>query len=100
MSETLIPVPTANGNALRRRELGAFLRSRRERIRPEQVGLRPDATPPHTWTAPRRGRSARGCRRYLVHVARAGPRHQSIGAGARRDREDAAVRHARALAPV
>jgi transcriptional regulator with XRE-family HTH domain len=29
-----------NGTALRRRELGAFLRSRRERIRPEQVGLR------------------------------------------------------------
>jgi transcriptional regulator with XRE-family HTH domain len=29
-----------NGTDLRRRELGAFLRSRRERIRPEQVGLR------------------------------------------------------------
>jgi transcriptional regulator with XRE-family HTH domain len=29
-----------NGTELRRRELGAFLRSRRERIRPEQVGLR------------------------------------------------------------
>jgi transcriptional regulator with XRE-family HTH domain len=41
MSETLISAPTTNGNALRRRELGAFLRSRRERIRPEQVGLRP-----------------------------------------------------------
>lgn len=31
--------PSSNGNELRRRELGAFLRSRRERIRPEQVGL-------------------------------------------------------------
>ena len=31
----------SNGNELRRRELGAFLRSRRERVRPEQVGLRP-----------------------------------------------------------
>jgi transcriptional regulator with XRE-family HTH domain len=41
MTETLISVPTTNGNALRRRELGAFLRSRRERIGPEQVGLRP-----------------------------------------------------------
>ncbi|HEU0246230.1 MAG TPA: helix-turn-helix transcriptional regulator [Gaiellaceae bacterium] len=30
-----------NGNELRRSELGAFLRSRRERIGPEQVGLRP-----------------------------------------------------------
>jgi transcriptional regulator with XRE-family HTH domain len=31
----------ANGTELRRRELGAFLRSRRERIGPEQVGLPP-----------------------------------------------------------
>jgi transcriptional regulator with XRE-family HTH domain len=29
-----------NGSELRRRELGSFLRSRRERIKPEQVGLR------------------------------------------------------------
>jgi transcriptional regulator with XRE-family HTH domain len=36
------PLPTQrNGNELRRRELGAFLRNRRERLRPEQVGLRP-----------------------------------------------------------
>jgi transcriptional regulator with XRE-family HTH domain len=35
-----IPVQT-NGTELRRRELGAFLRSRRERVRPEQVGLPP-----------------------------------------------------------
>jgi transcriptional regulator with XRE-family HTH domain len=34
-------LPTRNGSELRRRELGAFLRSRRERLRPEQVGLRP-----------------------------------------------------------
>jgi transcriptional regulator with XRE-family HTH domain len=32
-------LPLRNGNELRRRELGAFLRSRRERIKPEQVGL-------------------------------------------------------------
>jgi transcriptional regulator with XRE-family HTH domain len=31
---------SANGTDLRRRELGAFLRSRRERIQPEQVGVR------------------------------------------------------------
>jgi len=30
-----------NGTELRRRELGSFLRSRRERIRPEQAGLHP-----------------------------------------------------------
>src|SRR6266536_5913419 len=30
-----------DAEAIRRRELGAFLRSRRERIGPEQVGLRP-----------------------------------------------------------
>jgi transcriptional regulator with XRE-family HTH domain len=33
-------LPDSNGADLRRRELGAFLRNRRERIRPEQVGLR------------------------------------------------------------
>jgi transcriptional regulator with XRE-family HTH domain len=32
---------STNGHGLRRRELGAFLRSRRERLRPEQVGLPP-----------------------------------------------------------
>jgi transcriptional regulator with XRE-family HTH domain len=36
----LVVLPDRNGTELRRRELGAFLRSRRERIRPEQVGLR------------------------------------------------------------
>jgi transcriptional regulator with XRE-family HTH domain len=45
--ETLVEPPwnpspvQRNGNELRRRELGAFLRNRRERVRPEQVGLRP-----------------------------------------------------------
>jgi transcriptional regulator with XRE-family HTH domain len=34
-------VSARNGNELRRRELAAFLRSRRERIGPEQVGLPP-----------------------------------------------------------
>jgi transcriptional regulator with XRE-family HTH domain len=33
------PLAETNGTELRRRELGAFLRSRRERIKPEQVGL-------------------------------------------------------------
>jgi transcriptional regulator with XRE-family HTH domain len=37
----LIDPPGRNGSELRRRELGAFLRSRRERLKPEQVGLRP-----------------------------------------------------------
>jgi transcriptional regulator with XRE-family HTH domain len=36
----LIDPPGRNGSDLWRRELGAFLRSRRERIKPEQVGLR------------------------------------------------------------
>jgi transcriptional regulator with XRE-family HTH domain len=36
----LMRPPDRNGTELRRRELGAFLRSRRERIGPEQVGLR------------------------------------------------------------
>jgi transcriptional regulator with XRE-family HTH domain len=35
------PLAQTNGTELRRRELGAFLRSRRERVRPEQVGLPP-----------------------------------------------------------
>jgi len=34
-------VTALDADAIRRRELGAFLRSRRERITPEQVGLRP-----------------------------------------------------------
>jgi transcriptional regulator with XRE-family HTH domain len=36
----LVGFPDGAGATLRRRELGAFLRSRRERIKPEQVGLR------------------------------------------------------------
>jgi transcriptional regulator with XRE-family HTH domain len=42
MPETASAIGQAqrNGDHVRRRELGAFLRSRRERIRPEQVGLR------------------------------------------------------------
>jgi transcriptional regulator with XRE-family HTH domain len=39
MAEPLV-LPAANGTDLRRRELGAFLRSRRERIQPEDLGLR------------------------------------------------------------
>jgi transcriptional regulator with XRE-family HTH domain len=35
------PLAQPNGTELRRRELGAFLRSRRERTTPEQVGLPP-----------------------------------------------------------
>jgi transcriptional regulator with XRE-family HTH domain len=38
-STTVLDQPSQNGNELRRRELGMFLRSRRERIKPEQVGL-------------------------------------------------------------
>jgi transcriptional regulator with XRE-family HTH domain len=36
----LIPLPAAGRTDLRRRELGAFLRSRRERVKPEDVGVR------------------------------------------------------------
>jgi transcriptional regulator with XRE-family HTH domain len=36
---TVLRPPELNGNATRRRELGAFLRSRRERIKPEDVGV-------------------------------------------------------------
>jgi transcriptional regulator with XRE-family HTH domain len=36
---TVIRPAELDGNQMRRRELGAFLRSRRERIKPEQVGL-------------------------------------------------------------
>jgi len=38
---TVTPLPSVDGDAVRRRELAAFLRSRRERIHPDQVGLRP-----------------------------------------------------------
>ena len=42
VGERVVPIAGLNGNGtdLRRRELGAFLRSRRERIRPEELGLR------------------------------------------------------------
>ena len=39
--EPLLPPARVNGTELRRRELGSFLRSRRERLKPEDVGLRP-----------------------------------------------------------
>jgi transcriptional regulator with XRE-family HTH domain len=40
-SAPIAPVAETNRDDLRRRELGAFLRNRRERLRPEQVGLPP-----------------------------------------------------------
>jgi len=44
IAESLSPPPPAmtlgDGSELRRQELGAFLRSRRERVKPEDVGLR------------------------------------------------------------
>jgi transcriptional regulator with XRE-family HTH domain len=39
-SGPLVALPGTNGTELRRRELGAFLRSRRERVKPEDVGVR------------------------------------------------------------
>jgi transcriptional regulator with XRE-family HTH domain len=39
-SATLASLPLTNGTDLRRRELASFLRSRRERVQPDQVGLR------------------------------------------------------------
>jgi transcriptional regulator with XRE-family HTH domain len=39
--ETVAPPASSNGDGLRRRELAAFVRNRRERLRPEQVGLPP-----------------------------------------------------------
>ena len=39
-SAAVIPLPTLDGAEVRRRELGAFLRSRRERVKPEDVGVR------------------------------------------------------------
>jgi transcriptional regulator with XRE-family HTH domain len=36
----VIALPSADGTAVRRRELGAFLRSRRERVKPDDVGVR------------------------------------------------------------
>jgi transcriptional regulator with XRE-family HTH domain len=39
-SASVISLPAAGATELRRRELGAFLRSRRERVKPEDVGVR------------------------------------------------------------
>jgi transcriptional regulator with XRE-family HTH domain len=41
LADAASPVAAANGTSARRRELGAFVRSRRERLAPEDVGLRP-----------------------------------------------------------
>ena len=72
-----------NGFDTRRRELGAFLRSRRERsARSRQapaVATQTDARP-----QARGGRPARRGWCYLVHVARAGARHPPVRTGARR----------------
>ena len=86
--------------AARRDELAAFLRSRRERLTPDDVGLPRRRPPPHAGPAPRGGRPARRGRGHLVHLARAGPRHRAVAAGARRDRPHPAARPARAHPPV
>src|SRR4029453_10042613 len=95
---------------------GAFGRDQRHRTAPPRAGGVPTQPPrarqtragrtashakaPDSWPPPRGGRSARRGWRYLEHLARAGARHQSVCPGPRRDRADAAVRRARALAPL
>ena len=56
----------------------AFLRSRRERITPRPGRPPLDPPPAHARPSPRGGGAARRRRRHLVHVARAGPRHQRL----------------------
>ena len=92
-------VTTVNGQH-RRAELAAFLRSRRERISPEQAGLAAGHPAPHPGPAPRGGRAARRGRRDLVHVAGAGPPDQRQRPGARRGGAHAAAGPGRAGAPV
>src|SRR6185312_878933 len=71
--------------------------ARADHARERRPYLGPAAT--HARPAARGGCAARRRRRHLVHVARAGPRHQRVRPGARRDRAHAPLRRDRALAP-
>ncbi len=51
----------------RRKQLGAFLRARRESLRSAAHGVAPGGPPAHAGSAPGRGGDARRRRRYLVH---------------------------------
>ena len=62
------PNGTASVASARRTELAAFLRSRRERIQPEDVGL-PPGTRRRTRPAAGGARTAGRGRRHLVHLA-------------------------------
>ena len=57
-----------------KQELGAFLRSRRERLRPEDVGLASESPAPHTRAAPRGGRGPRAHLHGVLRPAGAGQR--------------------------
>ncbi len=48
----------------RRKQLGAFLRARRESLDPQRLGVAPGGPPAHAGSAPGRGGDARRRRRY------------------------------------
>ncbi|VTO29022.1 DNA-binding protein [Klebsiella pneumoniae] len=56
----------------RRKQLGAFLRARRESLDPQRLGLPRVGRRRTPGSAPGRGGDARRRRRYLVHLAGAG----------------------------
>lgn len=70
---------------------GDFLRSRRARIQPEDVGLQAYGRMARARTAARGGGAARGGERRLLHPAGAGARPERLGRGARRDSQGAAA---------
>ena len=93
--------PGTRTTTLRRRaELADFLRTRRAQVTPEQRRPGGQRPAPHAGPAPRGGRPARRGRAVLVHVARAGPRHHAVGAGARRARAGPRPRRRRARPPL
>ena len=87
---------------LRRAPLGAHGLPQDPARAADAAGRRPsgERAAPHARPASRGGRPARRGRAVLVHVARAGPRHQAVRAGARRARPRPAARHRRARAPL
>lgn len=76
-----------------RKQLGAFLRARRESLDPAP-GVAPRWPAAHAGPAEGRGGDAGGRRRHLVHLAGAGAGGQSVSGGADRGGECAAVQPA------
>ena len=94
------PPRSGQTGGMDKQELGAFLRSRRERLRPQDVGLPLGPATPDTGPAPRGGRGPRAHLHRVLRPARAGPGAAPVGRGPRRDRRRAAAHRRRVRSPA